>query len=1447
EPTGVEESVGVSTGSTTAASTTGSTATTTAASTSAASATSSVVATSASLAGGVTILVAAAAAVVGSNALNKAPKMLFEEMEVGADYCIYDFEIDQSSLYSDATYTVELEYNNEKITKTIDKNVSHQRMFFSNLKEGTSYKYRIAAKYNKLETYYYNEKMVRTKELKAPKAIFEFTPDITLEADGTNRYNLDYSVYISNVYGDVSQSYVTIYQGQDESVNNEINKKNFIEGTLFDVKDNQELIFTAYTYYGNEIVKLESEYFNVQYPSDFVRPEDVYNSKYVFNEDSLMNYSYNLETGSSFTIETGFDNSIDSNEAMKFDFYDADDNLIEDKTVITQDASYEVNLEPMYSQGTITMTPIKYVTDNSSNSSVNPLKKADGEDYVEFEPTTIPFKFDPVFVDTLLSVDSSILVFSTSYFEEIDKELKLTGTITKKDGTSINIDDVFTSSDIFKEISVNESDIDKFDATISYTNGDGKVIKLFHYDNDFEDKIEFGDINYKTDTTIPYEMTLPKNATIDSCTFEYTSGGTEGGDLVDKTGLMNLSYIVSPNVSGDIFMTYLDKYGVSVSRQIPFKFKVLTPNLFTNVTLTPYLADPLSEDVSTFVFTFEYAGIYEGDCSYKIVTKTLDESGNILSTYDEDTYENLAIGADGNLAAGTDGNLAVGTEIEHDLDANTAFVEASIYYQDPDTGTDDLIRTYNFDLDSIDSISDVTELEIDDDGNVIIPYTVKEIEGATLSRITAFFSDGTEETIETTDITGNITISELNANLLNGNITAIYTDDETGFEFGVGYHLDVNLNAAVNMDYFVPFVGSNLIVAVKYDVLINGKEVNMDLGLTALKGNGLMSAVEEVNIEQAVTNSTELEGYEAYENDYYLVEIVSNDTLPEYLSNTIKINATGFDSSEYEDISTFSLTVLGAPSSQIPEFDSYTLNSDMKYYVIDNGDGTTSFMFDTGFVEGAAKITHKQRFTFGYLDENGNKQVIVKFLDDNSLQQPVITLPTRDYDVYYNFDIEYNDVLYSCNIIETAYLAFERAEIDPELARLVETDELEVSGDDLKIKQSIDLNYIDKDVPITFVYNDIPYEVPYYDSTSSVVTLIDADTYEYTVNGDGYQAYVYMAYGTTMEITLTLTSTTFDPMVDTIKLQYAFACDNLISDINTKYGTSYPLDRYNQEYECQMFAYDTTYGEYTIENSSGRTYDIYADIISGNSSTDTAVLKVMYDGNVIDTIDGSIYNGRMNFSYSVPYYVDNVDFYVEYVKYFGGEQFVYKEEFIDNLELGKIELTNQEVIANEDGTYTIKGTLSDQSITEYTVYEFDSDGTFVTSSGANMTYDGNNSYEFTFTPTTGTNYVSISYGDIISILVPLNPVSYSPTDSEIVFTINSNDSDLTDGHQFVIADEKLTYDIEFQDSSGVNIDHTVSDDDAYTTRIIIQNCTVVIEFNVNDYISYTFKQDINIS
>ncbi|MCR5350454.1 MAG: hypothetical protein K6E20_05660, partial [Acholeplasmatales bacterium] len=47
EPTGVEESVGVSTGSTTAASTTGSTATTTAASTSAASATSSVVATSA--------------------------------------------------------------------------------------------------------------------------------------------------------------------------------------------------------------------------------------------------------------------------------------------------------------------------------------------------------------------------------------------------------------------------------------------------------------------------------------------------------------------------------------------------------------------------------------------------------------------------------------------------------------------------------------------------------------------------------------------------------------------------------------------------------------------------------------------------------------------------------------------------------------------------------------------------------------------------------------------------------------------------------------------------------------------------------------------------------------------------------------------------------------------------------------------------------------------------------------------------------------------------------------------------------------------------------------------------------------------------------------------------------------------------------------------------------
>ena len=1060
-------------GETTAAATTGGAASSTGA---------TVVASSASLAG-VTIVAVAAVAVIGSNVFNEPPKIASETITLGADYCLCEFELDRSTIKSNTEYSIILTDGVDTFKKDIDLSKSSQRLLFTGLKNDWSYRRQIVAKYNKAEVYYYDLSRIRTDNPKEPVAIFEFDVDIdTNEIDGTNTYNLDYSIYFSNKYGDVTNSYgEIIFNGSDAErkesiVNEEIDNNNFIKGRLENLKDNQELEFNAYSMYKDEMVLIGYEEFNVIYP-DYFKTTPEYNSQYVFNSDSISNYTYDINSGSSFVINTGFDNSDDENDALKFDVYDVDNNLID--SVITQDSEITFDMDPMYNSGTIEMTPIKFKSSSSKNNTKALRKLRDDEEYYEYdkEAVIVPYSFDPVFEESSFEIYDDYFVFNGFYskedLDENNASFNLNITINYNDGTeskTINetINELMISHEGQYGDNKTKADIASIELLVSHENTNGKNIGLLRFVKDFSvDSVEFSDPVYNEYLGLPYEVTLEKGSELSSIHVEFESGMIEGTNLEDQIGVMEMFEITSPIVKGTFELYYVDRHGVYVQNTLPFDLKVLTSRLFNNILFTP--------NDNNFDFSFDYAGMTDLGDNYEVVIKTLDSDGNVINTYeDEFKSENESY------------------EINRDLESNCNSVEVSISYINSTGGEAVIepIETYNFILDAISATSDSVDLEIDDDGNVLIPYSVKEVEGYDLAYLTASFYDGTSEEIQVTDYEGYITITSLNANLLDGKLVATYKSKTTNDYMNIGYKYNMNLNSVINMDYFVPYSGSNQSVAVKYDVLINNKSVNMDLGLTALKrvGTGTDETIETVSINEARPSELD-QKYLDILDEYYVVSLVDS-------SNTLIITANGFDDAIYNSIKTSSFTTVMSPDQVYSDFDNFNINESFSYNVINNDDGTTSYLFNTGFEEGEeTTITHKQKFTFVYEDELGNKKSIVKYLDDNSDKTPKITLPTREYEIYYSIEALIDGIPYDVSKDKTS--GFKEVDIDPSLVIVKDSGSIDINDNNLIIDYSFNLDCIDTDKSVYLLLNDNEYEIIYYDKTNSNVTIVSDTEYNY--------------------------------------------------------------------------------------------------------------------------------------------------------------------------------------------------------------------------------------------------------------------------------------------------------------------------------------------------------------
>lgn len=545
--------------------------------------------------------------------------------------------------------------------------------------------------------------------------------------------------------------------------------------------------------------------------------------------------------------------------------------------------------------------------------------------------------------------------------------------------------------------------------------------------------------------------------------------------------------------------------------------------------------------------------------------------------------------------------------------------------------------------------------DIDDEGNILIPYEIDIPANAKLESMWAYinFAEMDEDYDKPS---GTLLLKSISSNVISGAVSINYNINGRVITKEIDID-EFNLGAEVSVSYYATHYNSYYdTMNIKFDTTIDGKNVNVDPSVYVLDNEDYVSLANRSH---------------PYDISEYMGYYVVNSTYDSEVSGyclKYKFMANGFSDEVYTipqvmDISDrnsdFGSVSAGYLSNNKPYVD---------YLKTTNSDGTVNYIFNTMFESETGK--HYGRIEYEYTVDGVIKYGVTDFLTDNYIK--LENLEDLDYNfhyqLYYLEDGLYYDVdpriLVDGNIVKkdiNPYYECHEVKNSETLDLYNATIAKEVTRDGLTtyIDFSFDLTGLSKDTPISINYGSDTYSIPFKSSTDDGVQ-VDPNTGSYAYSNapleqQGDEVYPYIYYvvmsDTTMRVELVVNDEVTAERPNTTTVSFGATPKKFVDTYNIANPTdTISIDKLKSnetvtigefigalDYEnYQISDYGVYGGQYTIhvENISFKSKDerdkLRVDVYSGNKVVASKLLDSGVDGFSI-YVDQAYYDVTLKF------------------------------------------------------------------------------------------------------------------------------------------------------------------------------------------------------------------------
>lgn len=558
--------------------------------------TSSVVSSSAVLTGGVTVIsacVAVAVVSVGASIMNKAPKIVSCNIQTGADYLVYEINVDDLDYSNDSPdsktqYKIRV-HNDFFVMDFPIEQAGMQTQIVTGLIPFRRYTVSVVGT-SVIGDFNYYSVNCYTSKLKKPRAVFEFTPKIDYKA---GLYDVEYKAYISDYYNTGSDTYLKVYVGDTlaiEQREDELDSDGFFKGVLTNMPNGVKISAQAFTTYYDEKDLLIGEYgYVVQHPEDFVKNQFL--SEYTFNEDSMESSFDSSSLTYTLDVDTQFNNEGYPNESYRIDLYNygelVDSITTKDKKVSFNLPSYinnvEVKLTELLGNAEVGTKTIPYVMDPKLFSTEFRFLEDDYSSYyIEFYANSDAFILNNNngngtgggkinFINDISDFDPDLMTYTlTEYYKDGSSNVKV-------DSQEGGIDTEGNYIPQGKE----------FDHVIVEVKFEDILVGRYRYDiPDYKVEIADVEVDDYGNVYLPYEVKAD-DFYLDEILFSSENAYVlSENEITGKTGTIKLDYLKTNNLSGSLVLCGYDKSGTKTEVTVPFD----TINLNARIETDTYVA-----------------------------------------------------------------------------------------------------------------------------------------------------------------------------------------------------------------------------------------------------------------------------------------------------------------------------------------------------------------------------------------------------------------------------------------------------------------------------------------------------------------------------------------------------------------------------------------------------------------------------------------------------------------------------------------------------------------------------------------------------------------------------------------------------------------------------------------------------------------------------------------
>ena len=199
-----------------------------------------------------------------------------------------------------------------------------------------------------------------------------------------NKFNLNYSIQISDEYNVGSNTFVEFYINDELlTTDSNINSDGYITGTLTNLPNEVTVVGVVKTTYNGEVIEIDNFEYDVLYPKEIITEDLAFKGTFASEPEvetslgtSAACYQY------VYAINTGFNNSAQTTDKYKLEVVGADDTVLYSYTGTNAMVSCAVDYD--VEEAYVYLTPISVVYDEDMSFERRLIKTITNEAFVQY-------------------------------------------------------------------------------------------------------------------------------------------------------------------------------------------------------------------------------------------------------------------------------------------------------------------------------------------------------------------------------------------------------------------------------------------------------------------------------------------------------------------------------------------------------------------------------------------------------------------------------------------------------------------------------------------------------------------------------------------------------------------------------------------------------------------------------------------------------------------------------------------------------------------------------------------------------------------------------------------------------------------------------------------------------------------------------------------------------